>query len=488
MSIPSAPRPNRSRRGQVMIVGNGIEPPAGFRWPRAPRHVDNLFDALGELTVSTPSDAIATVAITSEHLHNTEGDPQLAIQAVRRVDPSVRIVLLESARFPSHAIGFEGFDDTLHCPLRSDDIARLFDEDAPPEPTPEPSPEPPAPEPAAASSSDANAARSAANNDATEDSPVHSPPAPPPPAPATLHSRANEHSASSANAPHLGDTDLVEAILSSPDGVQAIALQLMAQQTGWSDIQLTAAADAGARSLSHAAPSPVSVEVSHAGQTFGRLSTARATAAQLEPWALWLGHWLALDHSYREHRLHAFQDCLTGAWNRRFFDTFLRDAIARAHKVRRPVTVMVFDLDNFKSYNDDFGHKAGDDILCETVRLMNSVIRHGDRVCRIGGDEFAVIFADPEGPRQPGSTHPDSVEIIAKRFQDKVCSMSFPKLGMEAPGTLSISAGLATYPWDGSDPEALLRHADQLALESKRKGKNAITFGPGAQRVCGKKE
>jgi GGDEF domain-containing protein len=66
--------------------------------------------------------------------------------------------------------------------------------------------------------------------------------------------------------------------------------------------------------------------------------------------------------------------------------------------------------------------------------------------------------------------------------------MSFPKLGVEAPGTLSVSAGLATYPWDGSTPQSLLRHADQLALESKRKGKNALTFGPGAQRVCGNKE
>ena len=62
--------------------------------------------------------------------------------------------------------------------------------------------------------------------------------------------------------------------------------------------------------------------------------------------------------------------------------------------------------------------------------------------------------------------------------------MKFPKLGSDAPGTVSISAGLATYPWDGLTPEALLRRADQLALESKRKGKNIITFGRGAQQAC----
>ena len=178
----------------------------------------------------------------------------------------------------------------------------------------------------------------------------------------------------------------------------------------------------------------------------------------------------------------AFQDTLTGAWNRRFFDAFLRDSVAKAAQRRRPVTVMVFDIDDFKRYNDEFSHEAGDEILRETVRLLNSVIRKGDRVCRIGGDEFAVIFADPEAPRAPGSTHPETVEQIARRFQDQVCRTKFPKLGLEAPGTLSISGGLATYPWDGTDPDQLRRHADQLALESKRKGKNVITFGPGARR------
>ncbi len=63
--------------------------------------------------------------------------------------------------------------------------------------------------------------------------------------------------------------------------------------------------------------------------------------------------------------------------------------------------------------------------------------------------------------------------------------MTFPKLGLDAPGTLSISGGLATYPWDGADPASLLRHADQLALQSKKKGKNVITMGPGARGISG---
>jgi len=76
------------------------------------------------------------------------------------------------------------------------------------------------------------------------------------------------------------------------------------------------------------------------------------------------------------------------------------------------VTVMVFDIDDFKTYNDQYGHEAGDDILREAVRLLRSVIRPSDRVCRIGGDEFAVISYEPSGPRQEGS-----VESAAGRLR-----------------------------------------------------------------------
>ena len=286
----------------------------------------------------------------------------------------------------------------------------------------------------------------------------------------------------------LGDTDLVEALLSPTSSVQPIALQLIAEQTGWIDIS---------RIDLEAGKAPPPADQSTASNAligfnnhyFGCLQTAMGSADQLQPWADWLARWLTLEHAHRDFRLKSLKDDLTGAWNRRFFNSFLKEAIARSGKERRPVTVMVFDIDNFKPYNDNFGHEAGDEVLRETVRLLTSVIRQGDRVCRIGGDEFAVIFADPEGPRKPvaagGGSHPDTVEMIAKRFQDQICKMRFPKLGEQAPGNLSISAGLATFPWDGHDPATLLRHADQLALESKRKGKNAITFGPGAKRACG---
>lgn len=204
----------------------------------------------------------------------------------------------------------------------------------------------------------------------------------------------------------------------------------------------------------------------------------KATAEELESAAAWLSTWLTLEQHQHNLSLQASTDPLTGAWNRRSFDATLAQALEHARTARRDVSVLVFDIDDFKQYNDRYGHEAGDDILREVVRLLRSVIRPSDRVCRIGGDEFAVIFDDPAGPREAHSRHPSSVVDVAHRFQAQVASQQFPKLGTQAPGRLTISGGLSTFPWDGLDGSALLRVADQRALECKRQGKNAIELGP----------
>ncbi len=230
-------------------------------------------------------------------------------------------------------------------------------------------------------------------------------------------------------------------------------------------------------------PAPDAARIALAGRTLGHLRSPGLTPDQLAPSAAWLGPWLALRDQHAQLRDAAFTDPLTGAYNRRFFERFLSAAIDRARRARQSVTVLLFDLDGFKTFNDRFGHGAGDEILRETVRLLRSVIRPTDKVCRIGGDEFAVIFHDPEGPRTATSRPPSDVFQIAGRFQQAVRDARFPKLGAEAPGSLTISGGLATFPWDGHSPEALLARADELAMQSKREGKNAIRFGPGSDRV-----
>ena len=204
--------------------------------------------------------------------------------------------------------------------------------------------------------------------------------------------------------------------------------------------------------------------------------------------SLWLAGWIKLEIQQAELRNAAFTDSLTGAWNRRYFTRYLDAAIIQSRIARQPLTVMLFDIDGFKHYNDTYGHAAGDEILVETVKLLKSVIRPSDRVCRVGGDEFAVIFYEPKGPRDTQSKPLESVYQIATRFQKQICSHRFPKLAGEAQGTLTVSGGLASYPWDGHDSESLLEQADQLAMESKRNGKNAMTLGPGAESICKNKQ
>ncbi len=431
--------PSRARRGRVLIVEDALAPEQLGSWAASAVRVSSLFDAIGEVAAAPAGEPIIAAVVAADRVGGEGG--RLAA-ALRQIDPSLPLILVGATdgRSGAAATAGAGPDGDLVGPVAASEVRRILEDEwrqtAPPAQEPEPTVEVVhRPEPGAARK-----------------------PAPLAPGPQEP----------------LGDTDLVEAMLSDPRGVRDTALRLMAQQTRWTDLALT----------EDPPPSPgaAGAAVTYGRHRFGRLTGDEATADQLRPWADWLARWLALDRAFRDFRLMAFQDTLTGAWNRRFFDTFLRDSIAKAAPHRRPVTVMVFDIDDFKRYNDEFSHEAGDEILRETVRLLNSVIRKGDRVCRIGGDEFAVIFADREAPRAPGSTHPETVEQIARRFQDQVCRTKFPKLGLDAPGTLSISGGLATYPWDGADPDQLRRHADQLALESKRKGKNVITFGPGVRR------
>ena len=221
-----------------------------------------------------------------------------------------------------------------------------------------------------------------------------------------------------------------------------------------------------------------SVRVCFRGECFGRVhAPPPASAESLAPWAAWAARWLALDRQTRQLRELAMKDELTGVWNRRYFNRFLTRILERAASDRQQVTLLVFDIDDFKRYNDLHGHAAGDAILAGAAQLMQSTVRAHDVVARIGGDEFGVIFWDPRGRREEGSSHPDDVLEIARRFQRAITDLTFPQLSAEAPGTLTISGGIAGFPWDGRTPEELVQKADLMAMESKAQGKNAITLG-----------
>lgn len=275
----------------------------------------------------------------------------------------------------------------------------------------------------------------------------------------------------------LGDQALVEVAVKGHD-ITSVAMRVLRDRIGDPGLAFVPppAGKAGG--------APQGVPVVWSDAVLGYLVPSRAITTDLTTHARWLAGWLRLRDQHNQLKHAAFTDPLTSAWNRRYLDRFLAGAIDAARGQRWSVTVLMFDIDDFKKYNDEYGHDAGDEILSEVVRLLRSVTRPTDKVCRIGGDEFAVVFHEPEGPRSPDSKHPTTVHAITRRFQQQVIGHKFPKLSGCAPGTLTISGGLATFPWDGQTPAELLARADERAMESKRQGKNAITIGPGAILKC----
>lgn len=168
----------------------------------------------------------------------------------------------------------------------------------------------------------------------------------------------------------------------------------------------------------------------------------------------------------------ALTDDLTSLPNRRHLTRFLEDKLAWAERNRSIVTVLLFDIDDFKRYNDTYGHDAGDEILREVGQLFLKCSRQTDMVARLGGDEFVVVFWDPEGPRIPGSQHPGAVLDVLQRFQRTLKGHTFSRLGAEAKGCLTISGGLAHYPWQANNPSDLLEAADKALMQAKLAGKN----------------
>ena len=196
-----------------------------------------------------------------------------------------------------------------------------------------------------------------------------------------------------------------------------------------------------------------------------------------------LGKLVSLQDRHNGLQKLAITDELTGLYNARYFRHFLARIIERARAMHFPVTLLLFDIDDFKKYNDRFGHGVGDEILRQVAALMKRCTRDHDLVARIGGDEFAVVFWDKEGPRQPKDPRsgalpgrpPQAPREIFKRFQRLIASEDFPMLGQSGKGVLGVSAGLAVFPYEANDVETLMAEADRrLVHGAKRNGKNTL--------------
>jgi diguanylate cyclase (GGDEF)-like protein len=161
---------------------------------------------------------------------------------------------------------------------------------------------------------------------------------------------------------------------------------------------------------------------------------------------------------YGEARKLAETDALTGLFNQRFFQETLRREVTRAHRYQRKLTLIVFDLDDFKSINDQVGHLAGDRVLAQAADRLREAVRSVDVACRIGGDEFAVIM--PESSAEDG-------DQLFRRVHN---SMRGTALGPDDQ-RLRLSGGIAEL-LHGDTPASLFERADAALYRAKELGKD----------------
>ena len=157
-------------------------------------------------------------------------------------------------------------------------------------------------------------------------------------------------------------------------------------------------------------------------------------------------------------------DDLTGIWNRRYFRRQLPQEIERARTFNVPLTLLLFDIDEFKQINDSFGHVIGDVVLSELCGSVRETLRPTDMVARFGGDEFAVILPH---------TDINGAIAVAERILKRVRALTIPT-DEESAIRCSISIGLAEFRREDAAND-LVRRADERLYSSKRAGKNRYT-------------
>lgn len=163
----------------------------------------------------------------------------------------------------------------------------------------------------------------------------------------------------------------------------------------------------------------------------------------------------------------AIIDRMTRLYNHQYFKNRLYEEVERSKRYKNNLSLMFFDIDHFKSFNDTYGHQQGDIVLKDVARIIRESVRKSDVPARYGGEEFAVIL--PE-------THIDDALIVGEKIRKRIEKFPFP--GQAEPLHVTISCGLCQYPYEKDDftPTDFVESADQALYFSKRNGRNQVTI------------
>jgi len=179
---------------------------------------------------------------------------------------------------------------------------------------------------------------------------------------------------------------------------------------------------------------------------------------------------MSIDHA----RLHektaqlACTDGLTGLYNHRQFKKNFIDEVSRANRYNKTLSIILFDVDNFKKFNDTYGHPNGDIVLQEMATMLHELLRDCDTIYRYGGEEFVALL--------PETALPEAIRV-AERIRIFVETES-PRFltGITKTHGVTVSVGVASVPEDGTDANALLKSVDDLMYKAKSEGKNKVYY------------
>ncbi len=175
---------------------------------------------------------------------------------------------------------------------------------------------------------------------------------------------------------------------------------------------------------------------------------------------------IALDNAILHNRVQemSITDPLTDLFNRRYLNRRLDEEWARSMRHKTPISIILADVDNFKSVNDTYGHDKGDEVLKSIGKIFKSSVRKEDLVARYGGEEFVAVLTD---------TDSEQAAILAERLREKAENTKYPWMGRAA--TLSI--GVASFPETKvNNYEQLIQAADQAMYKAKTSGKNRVVI------------